>query len=229
MEESKQVAKKATGITLRFLITVALFTALLWLFYFLADEIVLERNNTFDAYIFQELSDITSASITRLMLFFTFLGSNVFLLPSYIILILYFLFVRKNTRLSLDTAMVGLTSTGLLFLMKDIFHRQRPLDPLIKNVSGYSFPSGHSFSAFTFFGLIIYFIWQTKIRLVWKWLLAIFFLLLAVCVATSRVYLHVHYASDVLGGICLSAMWLIISLLLLHKIDSRLFINTREK
>ena len=119
--------------------------------------------------------------------------------------------------------MVGLTSTGLLFLMKDIFRRQRPLDPLIQNVTGYSFPSGHSFSSFTFSGLLIYMIWQSKINTASKWLLSILFFLLATCVATSRVYLHVHYASDVLGGFCLSMMWLLISLLLLHKLDDRWF------
>ena len=229
METPQQIKKQASGITLRLLIAVALFILLFFLFYFVADEIVLEQNNTFDLFIFQALSDITSPAITKLMLAFTFLGSNAFLLPAYIILVLYFLIVRKNTRLSLDTAMVGLTSTGLLFLMKDIFKRQRPLDPLIKNVNGYSFPSGHSFSSFTFCGLLIYMIWQTKLSLIWKWLLSGLFFLLATCVATSRVYLHVHYASDVVGGFCLSLMWLIISLLLLHKIDTRLFTNMQKK
>lgn len=229
METPQQIKKKASGITLRFLITVALFILLLFLFYFVADEIVLEQNNKFDASVFQSLSDITSPAVTKVMLVFTFLGSNAFLLPAYIVLVLYFLIVRKNTRLSLDTAMVGLTSTGLLFLMKDIFKRHRPLDPLVQNVNGYSFPSGHSFSAFTFCGLVIYMIWQTKLSLVWKWFFSVFFFLLATCVATSRVYLHVHYASDVVGGFCLSTMWLIISLLLLHKIDSRLLITTWKK
>jgi len=113
------------------------------------------------------------------MLIFTFLGSNVFLLPAYILLILYFFFIRKNTRMALDTAMIGLTRTGLLFLMKDIFRRHRPPDPLINNVTGYSFPSGHSFSAFTFSGLVIYIIWETKIHRRWK--MDIIYILLFIC------------------------------------------------
>jgi membrane-associated phospholipid phosphatase len=220
-----QIKKKANGITLRFLIAVVLFIALLCLFYFVADEIVLERNNSFDTFIFGKLSTITSAATTKLMLIFTFLGSNVFLLPAYILLILYFFFIRKNTRMALDTAMIGLTSTGLLFLMKDIFKRHRPPDPLINNVTGYSFPSGHSFSAFTFSGLVIYIIWETKIHRTWKWVLSIFFFLWATCVATSRVYLHVHYASDVLGGFCLSTMWLIISLVICKYFEKVICLN----
>jgi len=228
MEASQQIKKKATGITVRLLTTVILFIMLLLLFYFLADEIVLERNNKFDLYIFQELSDITSPPVTKLMLFITFLGSNDFLLPAYSFLVLFFIFVRKNIKLALDAIMVGLTSMGLLFSVKDIFKRTRPLDPLIKNVTGYSFPSGHSFSAFTFCGLVIYIIWRTNIPLVWKWILGIFFFLLATSIATSRVYLHVHYASDALGGFCLSVMWLIISLLILHKIDKKFFTGERN-
>jgi undecaprenyl-diphosphatase len=96
------------------------------------------------------------------------------------------------------------------------------LDPLV-HASGYSFPSGHSFSSFTFFGLMAYLIWQTDIGKGWKIFLSILFFLLASVIATSRVYLHVHYASDVLGGFSLSMLWLILSLYTLHKLDLKLF------
>ena len=221
MEAPQQIKKKATGITLRLLTTVILFIVLLILFYFVADEIVLERNNRFDLYIFQELSDITSPPVTRLMVFVTFLGSNDFLLPAYSFLVLFFVFVRKNIKLALDAIMVGLTSMGLLFLTKDIFKRTRPLDPLIKNVTGYSFPSGHSFSAFTFCGLVIYIIWRTNISLIWKWILGISLFLLATSIATSRVYLHVHYITDVIAGLILSVIWLSLSFLIFQLIDRK--------
>jgi undecaprenyl-diphosphatase len=223
MEPRQQIKKKATGLTLRLLTTVILFIILLLLFYFVADEIVLERNNKFDLYIFQQLSDITSPGTTKLMLFFTFFGSNKFLLPAYTFFVLFFIIIKRNLRQALDMVMVGLTSMGLLFSMKDIFKRTRPLDPLVQNVTGYSFPSGHSFSSFTFCGLLIYMVWQTKLPILWKWILSIFLFLLATTIATTRIYLHVHYASDVLGGFCLSVMWLIISLLILHKIDKKVF------
>jgi undecaprenyl-diphosphatase len=223
MEPRQQIKKKATGLTLRLLTTVILFIILLLLFYFVADEIVLERNNKFDLYIFQQLSDITSPGTTKLMLFFTFFGSNKFLLPAYTFFVLFFIIIKRNLRQALDMVMVGLTSMGLLFSMKDIFKRTLPLDPLVQNVTGYSFPSGHSFSSFTFCGLLIYMVWQTKLPILWKWILSIFLFLLATTIATTRIYLHVHYASDVLGGFCLSVMWLIISLLILHKIDKKVF------
>jgi undecaprenyl-diphosphatase len=92
---------------------------------------------------------------------------------------------------------------------------------LIQNVTGFSFPSGHSFSAFTFFGILIYIVWKSNLTKLWKYLLSVFFVLFASLVAFSRVYLHVHYPSDVVAGFCLSMLWLCISFWILNKINAR--------
>lgn len=217
MKAKQQIQKKVKGISYRLLIIVSLLLLTLFVFWSIADEIVLEHESSFDTVIFQKISFLTSPATTRLMLFFTFFGSNIFLLPAYILLIIFFLF-KKNTRVSLNIVSIGLSGTGLLFLMKDIFKRQRPLDSVI-HATGFSFPSGHSFSAFTFFGLVVYILWQTSIKKTWKILLSIAFALFASCIAFSRVYLHVHYPSDVIAGFCLSMLWLNISLWILHKIN----------
>lgn len=219
MASKHLVQKKTKGISLRLLIIAALLLLTLFVFWRIADEIVLEHESNFDNFIFQKLSFLTSPFTTSLMLFFTFFGSNIFLLPAYILLTAYFLFFKKNTKVSLNIVAIGISSTALLFLVKDIFKRHRPLNPIIQHVTGFSFPSGHSFSAFTFFGLLIYILWQTNIKNLWKYLLSIVFLSFATCIAFSRVYLHVHYPSDVIAGFCLSMLWLNISLWLLHKVN----------
>lgn len=224
MEQSKQqVKKKAKGITLRLIVVAAVFLITLFTFWIIAGEIVLEHESNFDNFIFRQLAKIVSPATTKLMLLFTFFGSSTFLLPGYILLTLYYFFFRRNSSLTLNVVTIGLSSTGLLFLFKDIFKRQRPLDPLVHSVAGFSFPSGHSFSAFTFFGLLTYIIWKTDLSNLSKWILSILFILFAAFIALSRVYLHVHYASDVIAGFCLSTIWLIISLWLLDKIDRRYF------
>jgi undecaprenyl-diphosphatase len=221
MSSKQQIQIKAKGISFRLLIIIGLLLLTLLVFWSIADEIVLEHESNFDLFIFQKLSFLSSPFTTKLMLFFTFFGSNIFLLPAYILLTAYFLFYKKNTRVSLNIIAIGISSTALLFLIKDIFKRHRPLDPLVQNVTGFSFPSGHSFSAFTFFGLLIYILWQTHITQMWKYLLSIVFILFASGIAFSRVYLHVHYPSDVIAGFCLSMLWLNISLWILHKINLR--------
>ncbi len=210
--------RKASWITIRFILALLLFLTMLVVFVSIADEIVLEHENAFDQNISSAIQSLVSPFTTSLMKGFTFFGSQLFLFPAYILLIIYYIF-RKNNRLALDIAMVGLSSTGILFLLKDIFKRHRPLDPLVNNVTGFSFPSGHSFSSFTFFGLLIYIIWKTNIKKSLKIAGSIFLFLLATTIAFSRVYLRVHYPSDVIAGFCLSVVWLMISLWLLHKAD----------
>ncbi len=201
-------AKKASWITLRFILAISLFLLTLFIFVEITDEIVLEKENGFDIIISTAVSSLVSPFVTSLMNAFTFFGSQFFLIPAYLVLITYYI-LRKRSRLAVDVAMIGLSSTGLLFLLKDIFKRHRPLDPLISNVTGFSFPSGHSFSSFTFFGLLIYITWKTNLKKFWKIFISFFLFLLATTIAFSRVYLRVHYPSDVVAGFCLSVAWLI--------------------
>jgi membrane-associated phospholipid phosphatase len=212
--------KEAKWITGRFILALVLFIVVLFVFVGITDEIVLEHNNVFDQHVSNAIGSLVSPLTTRLMLVVTFFGSANFLLPAYLVLIVYYL-LRKKKRRALDIAMVGLTSTGILFLLKDIFQRQRPLDPLIRNVTGFSYPSGHSFSSFTFFGLIIYMAWRSNASQPVKIVCSVLLFLLATVIAFSRVYLRVHYPSDVVAGFCLSIVWLMLSLWILHKADRK--------
>jgi len=214
--------KKAKGISLRFLLVAAVFLLALALFAFIADEMVLENENNLDRLAFQQLAHITKPSVRSAMIFITLFGPSYFLLPAYLLLIGYFLIFKKTRRLSLDVAAIGISSTIILFSLKAIFHRHRPLDPLVKNVNGFSFPSGHSFSSFTLFGLLIYILWNNNINPVLRWILTILFILFATAIAFSRVYLHVHFASDVIAGFCLCIVWLGLSFWVLKKFRPKL-------
>ena len=220
-QAKEQIKKKTKVVSLKLVVLLAVFSLTLFIFWLIANEIVVEHEGGFDTNVFHKLSSITSPTLTKIMLFFTFLGSSEFLLPAYILITLYYLFLKKNSKLTLNVSAIGLTSTALLFVFKHIFQRARPIDPLVKNLVGFSFPSGHSFSAFTFFGLIIYILWQAKIKNTWKWIFSVVCFLIALSIATSRVYLHAHFASDVIAGFCLSTMWLIISFWLLNIIDTK--------
>ncbi len=221
MQEATTI-QKAKGISLRFLIVAGIFLGALLVFIFIADEMVLVNENHLDYSAFEMLKSITNPLMTKVMVFITFFGSNYFLLPAYILLVGYFLLFKKTRALSLDVAAVGITSTIILFSLKAIFHRLRPVDPIVKNVMGFSFPSGHSFCSFTFFGLLIYILWNHDIHRLVQWALTIFFFLFACAIAFSRVYLHVHYASDVIAGFFLCAVWLGFSFWVIKKYKHKL-------
>jgi len=210
--------RKASWITGRFFIALALFLAILFVFVSITDEIVLEHENGFDQKISGIILPLVSPFVTSLMKKVTFFGSEMFLFPAYLILIIYYIYQKKR-RLALDITMIGLSSTGILFLFKNIFKRHRPLDPLINHVTGFSFPSGHSFSSFTFFGILIYITWHADIGTFWKIFIACMLFVFATAIAFSRVYLRVHYPSDVVAGFSLSIVWLMLSIWILHKAD----------
>ena len=132
---TQDTKKKAKGITLGLVIAIILFLATVFIFWRITDEIVLEKEGGFDNVVFKMLSQYTNPATTHIMLLFTFFGSTKFLLPAYILLAGFFLFYKRNRWQSLSVAAIGLTSIGLLFLLKNIFHRHRPLEPLtMKNI-----------------------------------------------------------------------------------------------
>ncbi len=220
--------RKASWITSRFVIALVLFFAILFVFVSITDEIVLEHENKFDQNISDAILPLVSPFLTSVMKTVTFFGSEMFLFPAYLVLVSYYIY-RKSNMLASDIAMIGLSSTGVLFLFKNIFKRHRPLDPLINHVTGFSFPSGHSFSSFTFFGILIYLIWHTTISRKWKIIIASLLVVFATVIAFSRVYLRVHYPSDVIAGFCLSVVWLMLSIWILHKADRGVAAANRKR
>lgn len=219
--ETAKAAGKVKGISIRLIIVLSIFVVILSLLLLITDKIVLEKETGFDNSVFKLLAGFTSKAVTDKMIFFTFFGSTKFLFPAYCVLILYFIIFKKNTIRSLNIAAIGISSVALLFLIKDFFKRHRPADTLLANVKGFSFPSGHSFSAFTFSGLLIYILWELDISRWLKWTGTILLFFFAAIIATSRVYLHVHFASDVIAGFCLSILWLTICIFILQKVEKR--------
>ena len=91
----------------------------------------------------------------------------------------------------------------LNFGLKLVFQRPRPNVSHLVEESGYSFPSGHAMTITTFGILLIFFLWQSKLSKNKKVFGSILIVLLILLVSFSRVFLGVHYASDILAGIML--------------------------
>ena len=172
-----------------------------------------------DLGVFQKLESQTSEVRNRFILFITFLGSHQFLIPANLLLLAYFIFIRKYSWFSIRVAVIALSSLALMLLLKSLFKRKRPLSPLLKAAKGLSFPSGHAITAVTFYGLVIYILDHIMGTGLAFYLLDGFFILLILMIAFSRIYLRVHYLSDVLAGLVIGTLWLLVSLKTLNILE----------
>jgi undecaprenyl-diphosphatase len=180
----------------------------------------MRKHKKLDLEVFDELKPHISTSNNRLMLGVTYLGKHQFLIPANLFLITYFLFIRKRTWFSIRVASVALSSLLLMTTLKHLFHRKRPLLPLLQPARGMSFPSGHAMMSISFYGLLIYIISHTIKNQPVKRTLIISLVLLIAVIGFSRIYLRVHYTSDVLAGYIIGLLWLLIALDVLSRLEA---------
>ena len=102
--------------------------------------------------------------------------------------------------------LVGIVA--LNYALKEIVQRPRPEGFRLIAESGYSFPSGHSMIAMGFYGLLAWMAWTYERDPVVRRVSVLGFSTVVILVGISRIYLGVHYASDVIAGFCLSLAWL---------------------
>ena len=93
-------------------------------------------------------------------------------------------------------------------VLKYIVHRPRPDGFRLISEVGYSFPSGHSMVSMAFYGLCAWMVWHYERDRLMRWACCLAFAGTIVAVGMSRVYLGVHYASDVIAGFCVSLAWI---------------------
>ena len=191
----------------KFLIAFILLATSSILIFILTQFIITQKNNAIDYKIFMMASQITNPTGLKIAKIVTVLGTGNFLIPAYV-LILVFLTKRNYTSLFYKTSITA--SGGLLlgWLLKWIFHRTRPLAHLVSGAGGYSFPSGHALGGFIFTGIVLFLVWKMKIRNSAKWICSILISVLGLCIGMSRIYLHVHYMTDVLGSLLIAIWWL---------------------
>lgn len=200
-------------------IVTGLFYGALVLFVYLVRRVFILKDNAFDQTVYDFLEQYVSEPMNNFMLFFTYLGTHYFLIPANLVLVAYFLFIRKHRWHSLKIGVIALSSVLLMFLLKSFFARTRPLEPLLMAANGLSFPSGHALNAVTFYGLMGYITWHT-VKNPWiRGIMFSMFVFIVLMIGLSRIYLHVHYTSDVVAGYCMGVLWLYISLRLLRRLE----------
>jgi len=150
---------------------------------------------------------------TPIAKFITNFGGAIFLIIATIILFI----LIKNKKIGFSIISNLVIVTILNQLLKNILQRPRPNEFRIVEETGYSFPSGHSMASMAFYGYLIYLIYKYVKNKYLKWTLIVLLGILICTIGISRIYLGVHYTSDVLGGFLISISYLVIYISAVNK------------
>ena len=150
---------------------------------------------------------------TPIAKFITNFGGAIFLIIATIILFI----LIKNKKIGFSIISNLVIVTILNQLLKNILQRPRPNEFRIIEETGFSFPSGHSMASMAFYGYLIYLIYKYIKNKYLKWTLIVLLSILICTIGISRIYLGVHYTSDVLGGFLISISYLVIYISAVNK------------
>lgn len=201
MEEIKKVKVKKNNI-LVILSIIILFIS----FILISWSVGKGYTKNFDYAIYNTINIIYCSFMTSIFKLITFLCDVKFV----IILCLVLFVVIKNKGYPITLSLNVLGVAGLNQIVKYVFARERPIGISLIEETGYSFPSGHAMTSMAFYGYVIYLLYK-NIQNKWiKWVSITVVALVILLIGSSRIYLGVHYASDVLGGYILALIYLIL-------------------
>ena len=163
------------------------------------------------------IEKLRNDKLTTFMKLATKLSNPEVMIVIAIISILFCIKLIKNKKLSLGIILNLAGITIINQILKFIFRRERPTGYRLIEMSGYSFPSGHAMASLAFYGLLIYITKRLVKNKYLKILLITINIAIIILIGVSRIYLGVHYLSDVLTGYSISIIYLLITTKLLNK------------
>lgn len=174
----------------------------------------------FDLPVYQFVMNIFSPTVTltTIMKFITTLGSAMVIITG-ILCVAILIKDKKYFKIFVLANLIGVILNNIIKL---IVKRPRPTNTMVMTVErSYSFPSGHSMSSMIFYGLIIYYICKNMKNKKLKSFLVMLLSSIIFFIGLSRIYLGVHYATDVVGGYVFGLLYLVVFIKILNKIEGK--------
>ncbi|GGD11622.1 phosphatase PAP2 family protein [Pontibacillus salipaludis] len=182
-----------------------------YLFAELAEQVIEEEKFAFDQMVTDWVRDIQAPWLGTVFGWITELGSVILLTVASVLFALFIYFFTKKSRWVIVYFAINMLGISLLTkVLKLLFERQRPEVLQQYDGTGFSFPSGHSTGSMVFYGFLIYMVsttrWKKSIRYALNTILG----LLIFLIGFSRVYLGVHFPTDILAGFAFGISWLFV-------------------
>lgn len=186
----------------------------LWGFAELTEEVLQNETQVFDTWVLSAVQTLQAPWLTPLMVLITDIGDPTVLVSICAVLSLA-LFLRGRRSESMTVAIAAFGALGLNLLLKQLFERSRPeLWSRTVEVKFYSFPSGHAMLSIVIYGLLGYLLARRYPRQR-GWVIAATSLLI-ILIGFSRLYLGVHWLTDVIAGYAAGFVWLVACILSLE-------------
>jgi len=177
----------------------------LFLFAWIADGVAHDRTAGLDLAIRNQVHAYASPGLTKTMIAISFLGGDGLTAAAILSVIAFLAFHWRRAALWMVVTILGAVVLDLT--LKYAFHRPRPVPFFVPVPYTYSFPSGHSLFSFCFYGVLAGLLagrMQSRLGRILVWTLAA---VLVAAIGLSRIYLGVHYPSDVIAGYLAAALW----------------------
>jgi undecaprenyl-diphosphatase len=183
----------------------------------LAGEVIEKEPLGFDTAILTWFHAHATAFLDQFFLFVTNAGGITSVLIISALIFAYLLYKKRYYNAQLLLLGLGGASAANVIL-KALFHRDRPSlwhQSIVE--TGFSFPSGHAMASAALVTCLVIILWSTK----WRWLTVIIGAGVVVLIGASRLYLGVHYPSDILAGWCVSVAWVLLVRYILRRWHGR--------
>lgn len=176
------------------------------IFLAIAEDVFEQEIFEFDSMVYNFLVNNRNEALNNFFKIITQFGSALVLI---IITILCVIFIRdKKYKILVPANLVTIAIINIV--LKNFFLRPRPNELRLIEETGYSFPSGHAMASTAFYGLLIYITHEKIENKILRNTICIMLGLLILLISVSRIYVGVHYTSDVIAGTCFSIAYLIL-------------------
>jgi membrane-associated phospholipid phosphatase len=185
----------------------------------ITDELAENELGEFDAAITDWVISFRSDGLTSYFRFMTEIGDRYAYVTITILLGAYFFFRLRNWKFVVQTIAVLLLATLSNVLIKQVINRQRPTLEHLVSVNTLSYPSGHSMSAMAFYGFLIYLCTQMKMPVFVRVFFMTLLTIIILSVGVSRIYLGVHFPSDVAAGFLGGLLWVTLCVIIFNTVS----------
>ncbi len=189
------------------------------LFVELTEELKEGELAAIDTQITEYILSFRTPALTEFFIWITHIGD----VYGYIVIGGIFIFVSavvfKSWKYIAQISIVLVLAMVSNLILKRFIDRARPDIEHLVAVETLSYPSGHAMGAMAFYGFLIYLLYRFKMNLVLKWVAIVFLVLLILGIGISRVYLGVHFPSDIAGGYIAGFIWVVFCILAFNLLD----------